>query len=875
MKKLAVAIFLIVCFFSWTGTALASQNKALILEDEIHASGPGSNPENTIANLLGHFNLPYEIKTVDSYVKGDVDSYRVTFYVGDYWDHTLPADFLEDVLTTDSRVVWVNYNLWQLAWGTGQQEFETRFGFRYVQTRPTGKYTRVAYKGRTFSRSQGEFAQLQILDTGKALQEASFTGGSTTYPFVVKSGNFWFVADEPILQYTGDSSYLVWCDLLHDMVDLQHPAEHKALVRIEDIDAYEDPAKVRAIADYLNSQGVPFSLGVIPRFTDPLGVLGPPSTIDIDTKPELISALRYAISKGGTVVLHGYTHQYDTVANPTNGLTGEDAEFYIESIDGGGNLIYVSPVPEDSVSWVQDRIDNGRAIFTRAGLPQPQIWETPHYIASDLDYQVFGSNFSAVYQSFDNFFPYPLHRTVYGSPLIPENLGYISPPGLTSQMVINLADKNLGIRDGYASFFFHPEVDINNLKVAVEGIKGLGYTFIDPGSLTWADPPDETPPVVSAVSPAGDIHDAQAQISVQYSDTGSGIDTAAVPVELDGGSLSGCNVTETGAICQVTGLQIGPHTVSGSVADKTGNSTSFSVGFTVIDDVAPAIMYSSPSGTLTSGDLTVSATYSDPEPSSGIAVATLSLNAGTPLPCDATGGLVSCPVSGLPDDHYDAVVTLTDNYGNQATASGSFLVDTTGPDVISFSPQGVIQVTDLDMVANFVDGGSGINTSSVEVTLDGTVMDCWVSTTYLKCSVFGLGDGAHDVNVRVSDVAGNSTTKNFSFSVVTCASVQPCLEMTLESIYWATFRDYISRTLSVDFNIVNTTGPDAFKVLVTSVASTNGAVVHRMPGPGDIPTSGSLLITIGYGVPSGISTFQTHISVSAQDACGNAFSYGE
>ena len=34
------------------------------------------------------------------------------------------------------------------------------------------------------------------------------------------------------------------------------------------------------------------------------------------------------VSKGGTLIEHGNTHQYSNVANPYSGVSGDDFEFY-------------------------------------------------------------------------------------------------------------------------------------------------------------------------------------------------------------------------------------------------------------------------------------------------------------------------------------------------------------------------------------------------------------------------------------------------------------------------------------------------------------------------------------------------------------------
>ena len=39
------------------------------------------------------------------------------------------------------------------------------------------------------------------------------------------------------------------------------------------------------------------------------------------------------------------------------------------------------------------------------------------------------------------------------------------------------------VRDGFASFFFHPYLDISYLQQTVDGLQAAGYTFVSPASL--------------------------------------------------------------------------------------------------------------------------------------------------------------------------------------------------------------------------------------------------------------------------------------------------------------------------------------------------------------------------------------------------------
>ncbi|MBV8386730.1 MAG: DUF2334 domain-containing protein, partial [Acidimicrobiia bacterium] len=78
---------------------------------------------------------------------------------------------------------------------------------------------------------------------------------------------------------------------------------------------------------------------------------------------------------------------------------------------------------------------------------------------------------------------------VYGMKVLPENLGNVEleevnnhPPRFPADIVAS-AKLNLVVRDGFASFFYHPYLGTSYLKQIVEPIKAMGYTFVGPSSL--------------------------------------------------------------------------------------------------------------------------------------------------------------------------------------------------------------------------------------------------------------------------------------------------------------------------------------------------------------------------------------------------------
>ncbi len=458
-----------------------------------------------LTNLLGHFSTSVTEKEIDQYLPGEMESYEATFYLGSTYQNMLPDAFLKDVLKTSRTICWLGYNLWHLAWSSPQQsdqKFEKKYGFRFLGL-DKSSYPEVYYRGFVFSRhiNNQDVGLISIVDQNRAKVLATCYRAEpfAEIPYVVRSSNFWYLADIPFTYITMTDRYLVLADLLHDILGIDHPPTHRALVRIEDVHANASPEKLREIADYLKSEGVPFSVAVIPVYQDSKGIYNwkRPQTLRLSKKTELARALRYMVSKGGEIVLHGLSHQWDGQTNPYTGVSAEDYEFYRVSLDAQGRQVFERPVPGDSEEWVSGRIEEALNELKMAGL-KPVAWETPHYLASELDNKYFSQKFRLMThrglyfveepdrtKHFTNqFFPYPIYGDINGQRLAPENLFCYSPkefmgePPSTVPIIIRRARLNLAVRDGWASFFFHWYQDIRELKALVRGIKDTGYQFV-------------------------------------------------------------------------------------------------------------------------------------------------------------------------------------------------------------------------------------------------------------------------------------------------------------------------------------------------------------------------------------------------------------
>jgi uncharacterized protein YdaL len=466
------------------------------------------------ANLVSHGSA-YVMHPVAGYTAGEIAKYTDVIYVGSTYDEALPIAFLDDVLTGSRPVMWMNDNLWQLTQRAAN--FSTQYGFTWTgfdyTSTPTVTYKGVALNRDPLAAASGLLATV-VTNPAKATVLAvanKSTGG--TEPWAIRSGNLTYIGEIPFSYVGATDRYNAAADLIGAMANPARVNRKRALVRLEDVSPANDPVELKTTVDYLFSQRVPFSINVIPLYLDPKGVAnnGTPESISLAQAPALVTVLKYALTHGGTMIMEGYTHQYSNVNNPYTGVTGDDFEFYLAHIDATGTVIYDSPPPVDSKTWVQGRISAGQALFSQAGLVAPKIFLPPHYAASAVDYGVFAKDFAARYDRglyfagwcpggvcgtgtpnytriYGQYFPY-LVRDIYGSLVVPEALGDVEllpynnhPARLPADIVASAAGMSV-VGDGVSSFFYDPSLGTTYLSQTVTGIRALGYQFVSASTV--------------------------------------------------------------------------------------------------------------------------------------------------------------------------------------------------------------------------------------------------------------------------------------------------------------------------------------------------------------------------------------------------------
>jgi len=373
---------------------------------------------------------------------------------------------------------------------------------------PLPPSTRTTQQLKRYAANAAGIMNYASLSSGVTVLANCVRSDGSTFPWALRStgpngGSLTYIGENPLVYITEGDRYLAYCDLLFDALAASTPVQHRALLRLEDIDPTYDTNALKSVADWLKSQNVPFGFQIIPYYLDPLNANNNGTRITLQSKSAMVSMIKYMQSKGGTMMCHGYTHQYGSVANPYSGATGDDCEFYQITMNSDNTLNFQGPVAEDSLAWAQGRFAAAKLLYKAAGFTMPQFMTFPSYAASAVDYAAANGFFTAASerrlyftgllsgqpinytQVAGQYMPYTV-RDVYNMKVLADTLGGIEPlpyfsyPARLPADIITDAQKNLVVRDGWASFFYHTYDNVSYLQQTVTGLKSLGYTFVAP-----------------------------------------------------------------------------------------------------------------------------------------------------------------------------------------------------------------------------------------------------------------------------------------------------------------------------------------------------------------------------------------------------------
>jgi uncharacterized protein YdaL len=466
----ALALLFLISLIS--GAEAQGSRKVLIVYDNQKLHDLSQIEAVHVSNLIGHFyrdGVTSEFCPVSSYREGTINSYPFAIFVGSQKTSPVTETFLKDAVNYRGRLFWLGAHLESLP-----EAFLASRGIKAENAASPVDY--VDYRGARLTKGKPEIFLISAREHAKVLSWAH--RGNDCLPYMVNSGSFWYLADTPFQIEDGPQRYLAFCDILHDFLGVNHREQHRAVVRIEDVNPTTDPQSIIAITDTLSAMKVPFLISLVPIYMTSSN----DNEIKISQKPALVKALHYAAERGASVTLHGCTHQY-------RGASTIDSEFWDMKSD--------RPVECDSALYVEERLEKALDECFACGI-YPLLWTTPHYLASAKDYSIIARHFSTgserkiffdIYDSRQNY-PFVIERDIYGQRIVPEYLTYV--PYLLKDGVKDLegeqkaADRLVEtektmhcVRDSVAGFFFHPFMEISLLKRIVSKMKSAGCSFLD------------------------------------------------------------------------------------------------------------------------------------------------------------------------------------------------------------------------------------------------------------------------------------------------------------------------------------------------------------------------------------------------------------
>ena len=239
-----VAMFLLVTGVLWRFHERSKLNCVNIFYDQTAnpSYGGGRQDAITLQGLLIFFpEFAQIIRPVESYQPGDIERCPVNFYIGSYRDNPLPEAFLQDFVTTKRNVAWIGYNVWQL-----RENLPAALGLEFIgftvdpgNNKPSF-FRDILYKGATYKggklmtrrasvvgSSVNEQVIVKALDLGRTqiLAESKDRGSAVSIPYIIRTNNYFYVADIPFTDRQRSDRYLVFVDLLFDILGAE-PQRH-------------------------------------------------------------------------------------------------------------------------------------------------------------------------------------------------------------------------------------------------------------------------------------------------------------------------------------------------------------------------------------------------------------------------------------------------------------------------------------------------------------------------------------------------------------------------------------------------------------------------------------------------------------------------
>lgn len=428
---------------------------------------------------VGHFSNNIEYINVHHLEQEDLEDKTHLFYYGHIKEKLSPS-VAELVSSFEGPTMAISYNTEQLG---------DKYSFLQVGEETT--ITTIDYLG-----DQEKSIEINpsivfetVLDEGtEVLVEGD--GDEGKVPLIMrKDKNYYLSADSFDRPYS-----IYFSQVLNTFFDVESNDNTPAYIRLEDVHPLSDPKRLMAAAEELAKRDTPYMIAVIPVYTDP----DSGRRYHFEDQREVLKVLKYMQNNGGSVVLHGYTHQF------RDSETGEGFEFWDVE-----NQMPIYHGPEDEVTqlveddfespekyeahqtknkeyerkYIEERLTKGVQELANYGL-YPLAFEAPHYTMSQNGYQVVSDYFSTYvgqvqlsdedWEIMDTT-PYATQPTMLnGMLLLPETIGYVQPEAEEPvKDMMESAEYYQLLKGGMIGAFYHPYLGVEGLREVLDEMEKI------------------------------------------------------------------------------------------------------------------------------------------------------------------------------------------------------------------------------------------------------------------------------------------------------------------------------------------------------------------------------------------------------------------
>ncbi|MCP8970084.1 DUF2334 domain-containing protein [Ectobacillus ponti] len=445
-------------------------------------------------SLLGHFAGDIAVVSDEAFTPQTAAGYTHVFYAG-LKRRKLPPAAAAYLNSFSGPLLAMGYNTEQLQ----------RFSFVTIgeDINASGIFPPDAKQPLPIVHADGEASSYALFQTSAApsasvILYANRLEDGQPVPILLQDGQSYYFASDKI-----DNPYgQVLGEAMFPLFKTKPASGHNAYLRLEDIRPGSDPAVLRQIADYLKDEHIPYIMSVIP--------------VNMDTGqhmadvPELVDVLQYMQKNGGSIVLHGYSHQY----RPDE-KTGEGFEFWdvlrnspifqeadlnskrktrADFADEAAYKAYIQAGRTFEENYIRKRIEHGVQELTVHKL-YPLAFEAPHYTMSQTGYQVASEYFSTYVgrvQISDETWTHsyvPSYETrpsfLHGMRLLPETIGFYDMAMVQEgkdpiRDMLSHAKEQAQFSDSYIAGFYHPALGVAHLRVLIKELKKVPH-------LHWID----------------------------------------------------------------------------------------------------------------------------------------------------------------------------------------------------------------------------------------------------------------------------------------------------------------------------------------------------------------------------------------------------